>query len=77
GQRYKQVGSFVYLGGKSCITGDVTTEVHSRICQAWTCLYKCSRAGYDSPYITMAIKVHLLETEVIEAMLHGCVTWTT
>lgn len=31
---------------------------------------------YDNPYISLASTVHLLKAQVIEVMLHGCMTWT-
>ncbi|CAM9502396.1 unnamed protein product [Sphacelaria rigidula] len=76
GRRYKQVESFIHLGGKISSIRDVTPEIHSRIGQAWTCFYKYSKEVTDSPYIAPATKVRLLKTEVIEVMLYGCVTWT-
>ncbi|CAM9593472.1 unnamed protein product [Sphacelaria rigidula] len=68
-QRYKQVESFLYLGGNISSIGDVTPEIRSRIGQAWTCFYKYSKAENDNPYIALATMVRLLETELIELML--------
>ena len=76
GQRYRQVESFLYLGGRISSIGDITPEIHSRIGQAWACFHKYSRAVYDNRYIDLTTKINLLKTEVIEVMLYGCATWT-
>ncbi|CAM9713977.1 unnamed protein product [Sphacelaria rigidula] len=72
GQRYMQVESFTYLGGKVVIRiSDAIPDINGCIGQAWTCFSKHSRAVYDHPYVALATKVRLLRAEVIEVMLFG------
>lgn len=71
GDRYKQLEYFLHLGGEISCIGEVTPEIRSRTGQAWTCLYKYSRAVYDNPHIALTTKV-LLKTEVVEGVLYGC-----
>ncbi|CAM9769122.1 unnamed protein product, partial [Sphacelaria rigidula] len=70
----KQAESFVHFGGKVSSIGDVIPEIHNRIGQAWACFHYCSRALYNNPCIALTTKVSLLKADVIEVMLHGCVT---
>ena len=42
GQRYRQVESSLYLGGRISSIGDITPEIHSRIDQAWAWFHKYS-----------------------------------
>ncbi|CAM9371365.1 unnamed protein product, partial [Sphacelaria rigidula] len=69
------IESFVYLGEKLSSIGDVTPGIHTHVAWAWACFYKYSREVYAPPYIALATRVRLLKAEVIEVMLHGCVTW--
>lgn len=44
--------------------------------QAWKCFVKHNRAVYENPHIALAERIRVLNAEVIEVILYGCVTWT-
>ena len=76
GQRYKQTERFNYLGGTISADASMDAELASRIRVAWCALRKYSRQFYDRPVtvIPLDLRVKLLRSEALEALLYGCGT---
>ena len=76
GQRYKHTTEFLYLGGAISESADLDTETKRRIDAAWASVRKYSSQLVDRRNARMSLKIRLFKTEVMEAMLYGCATWT-
>ena len=76
GQVYDQTNEFVYLGGNANHNADLSIEVNRRIRNAWCSFQKYTLELYDRPSAPLELKIQMLRTEVLEAMLYGCVTWS-
>ena len=77
GQVYKQTVEFVYLGGGISADWDLRrVEVTCRIQRAWACFGRYKMEIYDRPSVSLRLKVGMLEAEVLETLLYGCVTWS-
>ena len=78
GQRYAQTEQFVYLGGTITAEADMTAEIRRRTGAAWSAFRRYANVVYDRPtvIVPMALKVRMLQAEVLEALLYGCSTWT-
>ena len=77
GQVYKQTHDFVYLGGDVNHHADLSIEIDRRIRNAWCSFRTYSLELYDQPSAPLELKIRMLKTEVIEAMLYGCAEPTT
>ncbi|CAM9326971.1 unnamed protein product, partial [Pylaiella littoralis] len=75
GMVFKQKKDFVYLGGKICEDGSTEGEINHRVQRAHACFRRNSQAMYDRPGAPLRLKVRLLQAEVVETLLYGCVTW--
>ena len=76
-QVYKQMVEFVYLGGAVSADWDPRRiEVTRRIQSAWACFGRHKMEIYDRPRVRLRLKVRMLKAEVLEKLLHGCVTWS-
>ena len=76
GQIYKQVQSFTYLGGAMTETPDMSVEIARRTRACWIRIRRYLRELYDQPKVALSLKVRVVKTEAIEAVLYGCSTWT-
>ncbi|CAM9314985.1 unnamed protein product [Sphacelaria rigidula] len=76
GQRYKQAGKFVFLGGAISADAKISIETNRRISAKWTCIRKFGSQLYDRPNGQLSLKVGLVEAEVVGAVWYGCATWT-
>ena len=75
GQSYMQTIQFLYLGGLIDAKADIIPEIKRRIRLAWACYDRFKRELYDIEDAPFMLKVRLLQTEVMETLLYGCVTW--
>ena len=76
GQAYKQTVEFVHLGGAISADWDLSVEVTRRVQRAWGCSGRYKMEIYDRPSVCLRLKVRMLEAEVLETLLYGCVTWS-
>ena len=76
GQVYNQTNEFVYLGGNVQHNPDQPIEVDRRIRNAWCSFRKDTLELYDQPSVPLELKIRMLRAEVLETMLHDCVTWS-
>ena len=76
GQVYKQTIEFVYLGGAITADRDLSIEITQRLQRAWSCFQRYKMEIYDCLGVCSWLKVRLLKAEVIEPLLHGCMTWS-
>ena len=78
-QAYSQTNEFVYLGGNvnhnAALPIEVPIEVNRGIRNAWCSFRKYTFELCDRPSAPLELKIRMLRTEVLETMLHGCVTW--
>ena len=74
GQVYNQTNEFVHLGGNVNHNPDMSIEVDRRIRNAWCSFGKYTLELYDRPSAPLELKIRMLRAEVLEAILHGCVT---
>ena len=75
GMVFKQTDKFVYLGGTICEDGSVDAEIANRVLRAHCCFRRNSQAMYDRRGAALRLKTRLLQAEVVETLLYGCVTW--
>ena len=77
GQRYRQTTQFLYLDGLVDASADSMPEITRRVRLAWACYSsRFKRELYDLEAAPFALKVRMLEAEVMETLLYGCVPWT-
>ena len=76
GQTYKQVQSFIYLGGAVIEVPDMSVEIARRTRACWMRIRRYLRELYDQPKVAPSLKIRMAEAEAIEAFLYGCSTWT-
>ena len=75
-QAYNQTNEFVYHGGNVNHKADLSTVVDRRIRNAWCSFRKYTLELYDRPSAPLELKTRMLRAEVLETILHGCVTWS-
>ena len=78
GQQYRQTTSFTYLGGTVTETPNVFDEINRRIRAGWMSFKRYKRELYDRPMASslLSLKARMARSEVVEALLYGCATWT-
>ena len=76
GQVCNQTNEFVYLGGNINHNAGLSIEVDRRIRIPWCSFWKYTLELYEQPSAPLEIKIRMLRAEVLETMLHGCVTWS-
>ena len=78
GQQYRQTTSFTYhLGGAVTEIPNLSDEIDRRIRAGWMGLKRYKRELYDRPKASLLpLKARMVRSEVAEALLYGCVTWT-
>ena len=76
-QQYRQTTSFTYLGGTVNETPNLSDEIHRRIHAGWMGFKRYKRELYDLPKASLLpLKDRMVRSEVVEALLYGCATWT-
>ena len=73
-QVYNQMNEFVYLEGNVNHNADLSIEIDRRMRNAWCSFRKYTLELYDRPSASLELKLRMLRAEVLETMLHGCVT---
>ena len=77
GQVYKQTVEFVYFREVISADWDLRgAEVTPRIQRVWVCFGRYKMEIFDRPSVRFHLKVRVLKAEVLETLLHGCVTWS-
>ena len=77
GQQYRQTTSFIYLGGTVSEMPNLSDEIDRRIRAGWMGFKRYKRELYDLPKASLLpLKARMVRSEVVEALLYGCVTWT-
>jgi hypothetical protein len=74
---YKQTEVFKYLGILCSSDLSITEELKARTKGAWKKFYRYSEVIFDCDHIKTNFKVMLFKMEVMEVLLHACMTWTT
>ena len=77
GQQYRQATSFTYLGGTVNETPNLSDEIDWRIRAGWMGFMRYTRELYDRLKVSLLpLKARMVRSEVVEALLYGCATWT-
>ena len=77
GQQYRQTTSFTYLEGTVSEMPNLSDEIDRRIRAGWMGFKRYKRELYDLPKASLLpLKARMVRSEVVEALLYGCVTWT-
>ena len=77
GQQYRQTTSFAYLGGTVTEMPNLSDEIDRRIRAGLMGFKRYKRELYDRPKASLLpLKARMMMSEVVEALLYGCVTWT-
>ena len=77
GQQYRQTTSFTYLGGTVTELPNLSDEIDRRTRAGWMGFKRYKRELYDRPKASLLpLKTRMVRSEVVEALLCGCVTWT-
>ena len=75
GETMETVRDFIFLGSKITATGDCSHEIKRH-----SLLGRKSMTNQDSILkskdITLAIKIHIVETMVFPIVMYGCKSWT-
>ena len=76
-KQYRQTTSFTYLGGTVTEMPSLSDEIDRRIRAGWMGFKRYKRELYDRPKSSLLpLKVRMVRSEVVEALLYGCVIWT-
>ena len=76
GQHYRQTTSFAYLESIVTETQNLSDEIDRRI-RAGMSFKRYARELYDCPKTSLLLpKAQMVRSDVVEALLYGCVTWT-
>ena len=77
GQQYRQTTSFTYLGGTVTETSNLSDEIDRWIRAGWMGFMRYKREMYGRPKASLLpLKSRMVRSEVVEALLYGCATWT-
>ena len=77
GQRYREIQPFTFLREVITECLDVSTEITRRSSACWMCIRRYQQELYDRPNVPLDLKIRMVKAEAVEALLYGCVTWTT
>ena len=78
GQQYRQTTSFTYLGGTVTEMPNLSDKIDRRIHAGWMSFKRYTRELYDRPKASLLpLKARMVRSEVVEALLYGCATWTS
>ena len=56
---------------------DVSTKITRRSSACWMHIRRYQQELYDWPNVPLDLKIRMGKAEAVEALLYGCVTWTT
>ena len=77
GQQYRQTTFITYFGGTVNETPNLSDEIDPRIRAGWMGFKRYKRELYDRPKASLLpLKARMVRSEVVEALLYGCATWT-
>ena len=77
GQQYRQTTSFAYLGGILTETQNLADDIDRWIRAGWMRFKHYKRELYGRPKASLLpLKARMVRSEVVEALLCGCATWT-
>ena len=77
GQQYRQTTSFTYLGSTVTEVPNLSDEIDRRIRAGWISFKRQKRELDDRPKASLLpLKTRMVRSEVVEALLYGCATWT-
>ena len=76
GQVYNQRNGFGYLGGNVNHNADLSLEVDRGVRNAWCNFRRYTLELYNRPSASLELIIRMLRAEILETMLHGCVTWS-
>ena len=76
GQVHKQIIEFVYLGGDITADRDLSIKIPWHLQRAWACLQRHMMEINYRLGVRLRLKVRLLEAEVVETLLYGCIAWS-
>ena len=77
GHQYRQTTYFTYSGGTATETPNLSDDIDRRIRAGWMGFKRIKRELYDRPKASLlSLKAWMVRSEVVEALLYGCVTWT-
>ena len=77
GQQHRQTTSFTYLWMAVTESLNLSDEIDRRIHAGWMRFKRYTRELYDRPKASLLpFKARMVRSEVIEALLYGCATWT-
>ena len=76
-QEYRQTTPFTYLGGTVTETPNLSDEIDRGIRAAWMGFKRYTRELYDRSKASLQpLKAQMVRSEVVEALLYKCATWT-
>ena len=77
GQQYRQTTPFTYLRGAGTEVPNLSDEIDQRIHAGWMSFKRYKRELYDRwKARLLPLKARIVRSEIVEALLYGCVTWT-
>ena len=76
GQVYNQNNGFIYLGENVNCNATLSIEVDRCLRNACYSFRKYTFELYHQPSALLELKVQMRRAEVLETMMHGCVTWS-
>ena len=66
----------MYLGGAITADKDLSIGITWRLQRAWAYFQRHKMEIYYRPGVRLRLKVRLLKAEVVETLLHRCMTWS-
>ena len=76
GQRYRETTQVLHLGGLIDASANSKPEIKRRVRVAWACYSPFKRELYDIEAAPFALKLRMLQAEVMETLLYGYIMWT-
>ena len=64
------------MGGAITADRDLSIEITRLLQRVWACFQRYKVELYDRPGVRLRLKVRLLNAEVVETLLYGCMTWS-
>ena len=66
----------MYLGGAIVGSPRLSAEIDRRIRAGWMSFNRYRMELYDRPTASLALKARMVKSDMVEALLYGCATWT-
>ena len=77
GQQYRQITFSTHLEGTVTKTPNLSDEIDRRVRAGWMSFKRYTWELYDRPKASLLpLKARMVRSEVVEALLHRCATWT-